>query len=147
MAFPLYKEWMSEVNKVGVVLIKGVKDFVKYAKRNLKMEEISCLKDDLWETPWQEFKIPVDQKEEVLKEMGLQLKTWRRNLRSKYFENLDINEIKALKDKVPEKEQISLSQWNEFINCEATEAKMKQRDKGKASRAKKTDVHCLGRQS
>ena len=79
--------------------------------------------------------------------MGLQLKTWRRNLRSKYFGDLDINGIKALKDKVSEKEQIALSQWNEFIKREATDAKMKQRDKGKANRAKKADVHCLGQQS
>ena len=42
MEFTNYKEWMGEVNKVGGVHIKGVKDFVKYAKRNLKREEISC---------------------------------------------------------------------------------------------------------
>ena len=42
MGFPLYKEWMGEVNRVGDVYVKGVKDFVKYAKRNLKGEDISC---------------------------------------------------------------------------------------------------------
>ena len=67
-------------------------------------------KDYLWETLLQEFKLSVDRKEEVLKDMGLQLKTWRRNLRSKYFEGLDINGIKALKDKLPDKEQIPLCQ-------------------------------------
>ena len=36
MRFPLYKEWIGEVNRVGDVHVKGVKDFVKYAKRNLK---------------------------------------------------------------------------------------------------------------
>ena len=79
--------------------------------------------------------------------MGLQLKTWRRNTRAKYLKGLDINGIKALKDQVPEKEQIPLSEWNEFIKREATEEKMEQRKKGKESRAKKTDAHCLGRQS
>ena len=42
MGFPLYKEWMGEVNRVGDVHVKGVRDFVKYAKRNLEREEISC---------------------------------------------------------------------------------------------------------
>ena len=43
MKLPLYKEWMGEVNKIGDAHIKGVMGFVKYAKRNLKREEISCL--------------------------------------------------------------------------------------------------------
>ena len=77
----------------------------------------------------------------------MQLRTWKRNVRSKHFEGLDSDGILALKDKVPEKEKISISQWNEFIKREASEAKFKQRDTGKASRAKKTDVHCLGRMS
>ena len=104
-------------------------------------------KDDIWDTLFIEFKMPADRKDEVLKEMGMQMKTWKRNLRSKYFDGLDNDGIKALKDKVPEKEKISLSQWNEFIKREALEAKINQRDIGKASRAKKTDVHCLGRMS
>ena len=68
--------------------------------------------------------MPADQKDEVLKEMGLQLKTWKRNLRSKYFDGLDSDGIKALKDKVLEKEKIPLSQWNEFIKREASELKL-----------------------
>ena len=91
--------------------------------------------------------MPADRKDEVLKEMGMQLKTWKRNLRSKYFDGLDSDGIKALKDKVPEKEKIPLSQWNEFIKREASEAKILQRDRGKTSRAKKNDIHCLGRMS
>lgn len=104
-------------------------------------------KDDIWETLIKEFNIPVERKEEVLKEMSLQLKTWKKNLRSNYFKGLDISGIKALKDQVPEKEKIPLSQWNEFINRESTEDKMKQRKKGKQNRLKKNDVHCLGQQS
>ena len=80
-------------------------------------------KDDIWDTLFREFKMPADRKEEVLKEMGMQLKTWMRNLRSKYFEGLDSDGIKALKDKVPEKEKIPLSQRNEFIQREASEVK------------------------
>ena len=79
--------------------------------------------------------------------MGAQLKTYRKNLRVRYFKGLDINGIKALKDNVPEKEEIPLSEWNEFIKRESSEAKMKQRESGIFNRSKKTDLHCLGRQS
>ena len=68
-------------------------------------------------------------------------------MRSKHFKGLDSDGILALKDKGIEKEKISISQWDEFIKCEASEAKFKQRDIHKASRAKNTDVHCLGRMS
>lgn len=104
-------------------------------------------KDDLWDTIIQEFRVPVERKEEVLSFMGNQLKTWRKNLRATWFANLDSNAIKAMKDKVPENLHIPLHHWNAFVNREASESKLRQREFGKVNRAKKTDVHCLGQHS
>lgn len=104
-------------------------------------------KDDLWDTLMKEFNLSADQKEGSMKAIGIQLKTFRSNLRSTYFKGLDSDGIKALKDQVPEKEHIPVREWNEFVLREASEAKLKQRHQGRVNRAKKTDVHCLGRMS
>jgi len=42
MGFPPHKEWMGEVNNKIAVYVRGVKEFVKYAKRNLKSDLIPC---------------------------------------------------------------------------------------------------------
>ena len=42
MGFPPHKEWMGEVNNKIGVYVRGVKEFVKYAKRNLKSDLIPC---------------------------------------------------------------------------------------------------------
>ena len=82
-----------------------------------------------------------------MKEMGGQLKNWRKTLRTKYFDGLDSNGIKALKDKIPSKERIHIPDWNTFVERKSTEAKLSQREKNKANKSLKIDVHCLGRKS
>ena len=104
-------------------------------------------KEDLWRQLNKDFVIDAVWKDNVMKEMGGQLKNWRRTLRSKYFTGLDSRGIRALKDKAPSKEKIRIPDWNAFVECEATQAKMAQKEKNKANRSLKIDVHCLGRKS
>jgi len=42
MDFPLYKEWMGESNTLTDVYVKGVSEFMKYAKKNVQSERIAC---------------------------------------------------------------------------------------------------------
>lgn len=42
MVFPLYKEWMGESSRVGDVYLKGVNEFIRFAKKNLSSDEFSC---------------------------------------------------------------------------------------------------------
>ena len=101
----------------------------------------------MWETLKDKFGISPDRKDDILKEMGVQLKTWRWNTRNKYLKDLDATAILALKDHVPPKKNVRTSQWNAFIEREASEKKLQQREVLKANRANKNDVYCLGRTS
>ena len=42
MAFPLYKEWMGKLNRVGDVNLQGVREFIRFAKKNLSSDKFSC---------------------------------------------------------------------------------------------------------
>ncbi|KAM7493088.1 hypothetical protein LguiB_027697 [Lonicera macranthoides] len=76
----------------------------------------------------------------------LLLKTWKKNVRNKYFGDTK-ESILAYKDKVPESVLVSLSSWNTFVDLEATPEKLARRLKAKDDRSKKTDAHYLGRTS
>ena len=106
-----------------------------------------AIKDEMWESIKREFTILHDRKEEVMKEMGVQLKTWRGNVRSKYLKDLNVAQILALKDNAAPKKKAHTHQWNVFIEHEATEKKLKQIAVYRANMAQKVDVHCLGRKS
>jgi bifunctional DNA-binding transcriptional regulator/antitoxin component of YhaV-PrlF toxin-antitoxin module len=103
-------------------------------------------KKDIWEILQQEFGIPSYHKENVLTQLADQWKTWKKNIRKRYFGSTG-QEILALKDKVPVKEQITVAAWNKFIEHEATPQKLEQRKRNKLNREKKTDVHLLGAKS
>ncbi|KAM7496555.1 hypothetical protein LguiA_020969 [Lonicera macranthoides] len=89
---------------------------------------------------------PPEEKDAVFTQLGVQLKTWKKNVRNKYFGNTR-ESVLAYKDKVPESVQVSLSAWNTFVDREATPEKLAQRCKAKDNRSKKTDAHYLGRTS
>ncbi|KAM7465202.1 hypothetical protein LguiB_012764 [Lonicera macranthoides] len=93
-----------------------------------------------------EFDYPPSEKDAVLTQLGLQLKTWKKNLRNKYFGKTK-ESVLAYKDKVPEAVHVSLSAWNTFVEREATSEKLAQRIQAKDNRSKKTDAHYLGRTS
>ncbi|KAM7508206.1 hypothetical protein LguiA_018659 [Lonicera macranthoides] len=103
-------------------------------------------KEDMFETLLDEFDFPPEEKDAVFTQLGVQLKTWKKNVRNKYFGNTR-ESVLAYKDKVPESVQVSLSAWNTFVDREATPEKLAQRCKAKDNRSKKTDAHYLGRTS
>ncbi|KAM7492979.1 hypothetical protein LguiB_027588 [Lonicera macranthoides] len=103
-------------------------------------------KEDMFETLLDEFDFPPEEKDAVFTQLGVQLKTWKKNVRNKYFGNTR-ESVLAYKDKVLESVQVSLSAWNTFIDREATPEKLAQRCKAKHNRSKKTDAHYLGRTS
>ena len=65
----------------------------------------------------------------------------------KYLKDLNVLEILALKDNAPPKEKARTQEWNVFIEHEAPDEKLRQREVYKANKAQKSDVHCLGRKS
>lgn len=96
-----------------------------------------AIKDDMWESMKTKFAILHNRKEEVMKEMGVQLKTWRCNMGTKYLKDLNVAQILALKDNHPLKKRARTHQWNVFIEYEATEKKLKQRTVYKAKNGSK----------
>lgn len=81
-------------------------------------------------------------KDTVLRELGEQLKSWRRHLRVEFQK---VDNILALIDNPPEGKGIPTEQWNIFIRREAGPKKLEQRNQNKANKRKRTDAHVLGR--
>ncbi|KAM7487801.1 hypothetical protein LguiB_025285 [Lonicera macranthoides] len=103
-------------------------------------------KHEIWENLLQEFDIPAFHRENVLTQVQDQWKTWKKNIRKNYF-GTTREEILMWKDNVPLKEGIPESDWNIFVEREATPQKLDQRAQSRVNRAKKKDVHTLGRKS
>lgn len=106
------------------------------------------LKKDLWNSLILDFDIPSMYMDNIISLAEGQLKTWKKNLRTRIFgKDASAAEILAWKDRFPSGESIPMAEWNLFIQREVEPKKIEQRAKNKANRAKKTDVHLLGAKS
>lgn len=93
-----------------------------------------------------EFNFPANEKDSILNLLRDQVKTWKKNIRNKYF-GTTRESVLAYKNKVPKKVLVSVSTWNTFVERESTTEKLNQRLKAQENRSHKKDAHYLGRTS
>ena len=107
-----------------------------------------AVKDDIHDQLCKHFSFPDRSKNKVLSRVAEGLRTYRRNLRKKHFpKEAASSDILALKEKVPPNVEMPVDQWNKFLENEAKENKLVQREQNKKNRAQKTDIHRLGSKS
>ncbi|KAM7461632.1 hypothetical protein LguiA_029753 [Lonicera macranthoides] len=98
-------------------------------------------KQDMFDILLGEFDYPPSEKDAILTQLGLQLKTWKKNLRKKYFGKTK-ESVLAYKDKLPE-----AVHGIHLLNVRRRRKNLLKGYKLKIIGVKKTDAHYLGRTS